>query len=251
MSVPESILANLRELNAWHLSSYASCSSPDSLESIGATWLCRIRDSAVEAVESLTDDDAFNLPDSIRDNGTDHEIADSAVPIYTNELWSTFVDVGGYNEDPTEYGTDTSDMDSLARVCLFMIAERVVSVVVDDVAETLATRLQYGLDEASNRGTLEGAAAASWVDVNEESAPIILAGIADVDPEIMDDLPTADLSGQIADVTTVADLLADADLSGIDVGSDIAQQLADAYEAAFTSAVEEKLTEACNYQING
>lgn len=114
---------NLTNLSAYRLSSDADCASPDTLESVGARFLLGIRDAVHEM---LTDSD-----DPTGDFGDDiATIADDAVPIYTSDIWATFVDLGAYNEDPTEMGADGSDMEQAAKVCLYIIASRLADVLV-------------------------------------------------------------------------------------------------------------------------
>jgi hypothetical protein len=48
-------------------------------------------------------------------------------------LWSEFTDLAAYQEDPTEYGVDGSDMEQSARVCLYIIAERLATALFDEV----------------------------------------------------------------------------------------------------------------------
>lgn len=251
MSLPESIVTEVKQWSAFRLSSEADCSSPDSLTSPGAEFLDTVRVATVERLNYLSDDDLMSLPDSFTDVGAHNEIADGSVPVYTHDLWATFVDVGGYREDPSDYGDGSeTNMDQLANVCLYLIAERLVGSIVESVGSMLSDAIDLGVERATDRGTAEGTAAATWVEIPDADTALWFAGgIANIDPEIMDALPSADLSGQHADHTTVADLITDADLSGIDPASDIGQQLADAYEEAFSSAVEAEVVRACNYQL--
>lgn len=107
--------------NGNQLSSMAGCASPDSFTSAGAKFLENIADSVIEAIDAgeMNDDRAA-------------EIADNAPDIYTHTMWSEFVDLCAYQEDPTELGADASDMDKCARICLYMIAERLVSAIRED-----------------------------------------------------------------------------------------------------------------------
>lgn len=102
-------------LNAYQLARLAECPGPDSLTSHGARFLERVQDDYREAVE-----------DERYDDDTAHEIADGAVPIYTHEMWLTFVDLCAYQEDPSELGYDGSDMDKDGSACLYIIAQRLV-----------------------------------------------------------------------------------------------------------------------------
>jgi hypothetical protein len=85
-----------------------------------------VRDAVVDAWEyndkQVGEDEALGLVLEAADGGPD---------IYTHQMWSEFVDLCAYNEDPTELGADASDMDHCARVCLYMIAERCARAVMD------------------------------------------------------------------------------------------------------------------------
>lgn len=131
-------------LTTWHLANLADCGSPDKpdrygfdpspnglsfLPSPGAQFLRLVADSTAEAIDYAGED--FD-PDSY----DPCEDADGSVPVYAHELWSTFVDLAAYNEDPSELGYDSeSDMETLARVCLYMIAERLAVALVAEWAD--------------------------------------------------------------------------------------------------------------------
>ena len=106
------------------LARMADCASPDSEDSPGAHFLEMVADSVVEAVEY--GDDRDDIP---------WAAADQCVPIYTYDVWRTFVDLGAWQEDPTELGADGSDMEQAAKVCLFAIGERLAAAVLDDMGE--------------------------------------------------------------------------------------------------------------------
>lgn len=112
----------------WRLARLADCSDPDKVDSPGALFLFSIEDDARERWEDMTTDE--READDIVD--TWHEVADRAVPIYTHELWSMFVDLGAYNEDPTELGITADDMTLCAQVALYMIAERLCHALADE-----------------------------------------------------------------------------------------------------------------------
>ncbi len=109
---------------AHSLANMADTACPDTQESAGAQFLLRVQDWVNEALEYEED-----LED-VRDRSG--EGADGAVPVYTGEIWSAFVDLGAYREDPTELGCDGSDMDQAARVCLYMIADRLIHALLDE-----------------------------------------------------------------------------------------------------------------------
>jgi hypothetical protein len=124
-------ITTLRELSINRLAGDAGCSDPDSGNnepmSDGARLLNQVRDGVIEAIEYAPD--ARDYDDQIS------EIADSAPDVYTHRLWSEFVDLGAYNEDPTELGFDGSDMEQGARVCLYIIADRLARSLFDMVAD--------------------------------------------------------------------------------------------------------------------
>lgn len=106
------------------LARMADCGYPDSWKSPGAEFLTGIRDDVAEAIEY--------------EGGQERsisEIADGAVPVYTHEMWQTFVDLQAYREDPSELGFDGEDMVQGAQYCLYMIAERLASALWDDMAQ--------------------------------------------------------------------------------------------------------------------
>lgn len=120
------------DLNAYHLARLADCATPDGLESAGALFLNSIADAVAEQIAWNVTEDGQTTEEAIatiRDES--HEIADGAADVYTHAMWAEFVDLAAYNEDPSEYGHDSSDMDQLARTCLYIIAERLVYVLLD------------------------------------------------------------------------------------------------------------------------
>lgn len=109
----------LRNLSIYRLSNEASCAGPDSNESAGARFLDSVRDAVIDHIEYQGQ---VGDPDDWSD--TISEIADNAPDVYTSTLWAEFVDLAAYTEDPTEFGFSGSDMEQGARICLYMIAER-------------------------------------------------------------------------------------------------------------------------------
>lgn len=116
----------MTEHNAYTLARLAEVQSPDSLESAGARFLISI----ANAVDDLDADDLTN-----EDQLT--QIADDAPDIYTHTMWSEFVDLCAYQEDPTELGADASNMDQCARICLYMIAQRLTTALVTERLEAV------------------------------------------------------------------------------------------------------------------
>jgi len=111
----------------WYLARIAGCGDPYSATSPGAEWLCRFPNAAQEILDyAQTDSDA---QDAIR------EQADSLVPVYTRELWNTFVDVAAYDEDVSDFGPIDA-MENAAHVALYMIGERLLSSLIEAARES-------------------------------------------------------------------------------------------------------------------
>ena len=106
-------------LTVWHLANDADCAGPDSPDSPGAQFLEQVQDAVVELTEHKPDTE----PDDMDYDGAVHELADSAVPVYTHEFWQTFVDLAAYAEDTSDYGP-LEDVEQTCKVGVYMIAER-------------------------------------------------------------------------------------------------------------------------------
>jgi hypothetical protein len=120
----------------WQLARLADVTDPDAHDGMGFS-----ADQGTTPVEGSPGAkflrsvayDVANLLDEA-DEDTPSEIADSAVPIYTHEMWSTFVDLAAYTEDISELGAEDAEMDKQAATALYMIAERLASALIE--AET-------------------------------------------------------------------------------------------------------------------
>lgn len=128
------------EHSPFHLSGLADCYSPDSSDSPGAEFLASVARDVAEHVEPYrTDEDDLDVyrarVDDLQQDAA-HEIADSAVPIYTHDRWATFVDLGAYNEDVTEF-VEVSDLTDAAGVALYMIASRLVAALAQELTDAL------------------------------------------------------------------------------------------------------------------
>lgn len=131
MSHLSDYLDDVKTWTAFRLSSEADCMSPDSADSEGARFLGSVRNEIVEAIEQADADDLENLDD----DGSLHEIADNAPDYRTHTRWQEFVDLGGYQEDISEYGDYGDDLTRAAGVALFMIADKLVRAIVDGAIE--------------------------------------------------------------------------------------------------------------------
>lgn len=112
-------LEEIKVLSAYSLAGMADCQCPDDRESPGAKMLVRVRDNVVEGIEN----ESITL-DDFDDSGQLHEIADGAPSVYTHELWSQFVDLGAYFEDPDIEGEWPNDLNRAASIALYQIADR-------------------------------------------------------------------------------------------------------------------------------
>jgi hypothetical protein len=126
----ESTATEIRNWTAYHLANLADCASPDNENSAGAKFLESVRDDIIEAWEY---NDQTHDDDTLRDIVA--QAADNAPDIYTSRMWEQFVDLAAYREDPTELGSDGSDMEQAARVCLYMIAERLGNAIATTLVE--------------------------------------------------------------------------------------------------------------------
>jgi hypothetical protein len=108
----------------WQLARMADCADPDSLLSPGAIFLRDIYDAATSERDQYDDDDSDAA----------HSIADDIVPQATYDVWQTFTDLAAWTEDPTDLGFDGTDMEQGAKVCLYIIAERLALAVMEEAA---------------------------------------------------------------------------------------------------------------------
>lgn len=123
---------------AYRLANDADCAGPDSQESAGAKFLSSVRDDVIEHITyawEYSDLDESERYDANRASDVAHEVADNAPDVYTYTMWAEFTDLAAWQEDPSELGTDSSDMEQSARVCLYMIAERLASAMLADLQE--------------------------------------------------------------------------------------------------------------------
>ncbi|WJN63166.1 Ocr-like antirestriction protein [Streptomyces phage phiScoe44] len=129
-------IETIKDLKFWHLSHMVDVTSPDGEDSPGASFLKGIRDSVVEQVEYLVEQGSTveEAVESIRYNGSDSEIADGAVPIYTYLKWQTFTDIAAWEVDLAEI-TDVSepmDLDKQSNLALYLVASNLVSMLLDE-----------------------------------------------------------------------------------------------------------------------
>lgn len=126
MTKVEDLLKEMGERTSYNLAHEAECMWPDHhTTSPGAKFLTGIRDAVIDQADDIVGDQWEDIP---------WEIADAAVPVYTHELWMTFVDLGAYREDPEELGS-SDDMDGKGRTCLYLIADRLARSMVGELRD--------------------------------------------------------------------------------------------------------------------
>ncbi len=150
MSNLSDCISELKERSAFWLagSDQANTYPPDGLDSEGAQFLTSVRDAALEWWSYM--------PEADRDDAdaAASEQTDACVPVYTHQMWKTFIDLGAYNEDDATDVTDT--MTGMASYALHLIAERLFLAL---VAELIEAREEDELDEDECEGheSLDGA----------------------------------------------------------------------------------------------
>ena len=112
------------------------------------------------------------------------------------------------------------------------------------------TDYDHAIAKAAEIGAEHGHNAATWFETDNPAA--ILQMLEDGDPIVYASLPQPDLSGQWADGYTPAQLSADTDMYVAYDGSEpdeALSELCDAYEEAFSMAVEAEVGRVCRYHL--
>ncbi|AFV51386.1 hypothetical protein FDG66_gp66 [Streptomyces phage phiCAM] len=134
-----SIIEDIQGRSAYSLASDADTLCPDSLESPGARLLSSVRDSVIEAVEWKVEHDGLSLTEAaeeVRDGDELGEIADGAPSVYTHQVWTEFLDLGGYNEDLEPHDLNVDDLNKIPGIALYHIAYRLASVLLEEIADS-------------------------------------------------------------------------------------------------------------------
>ncbi len=104
-------------------------------------------------------------------------------------------------------------------------------------------------DEARKQGLEDGTAAGSWVidgNTSTETARKILDGIEDLDPMILDVLPSAPLSGEYADGLLPRDVLGWYGMTEDDTAAD---SILSAYEDGYSEGVMHEVERSARYMV--
>jgi hypothetical protein len=122
----------------WKLARHVGVSSPDSLNSPGAAFLCKIRDHILDESERILT--AEYPEDEVS------EIADSAAEIVsTYETWQIFTELELYNWDSGLYG----DEETVKRGDITQFAQSVLWEVASDLANIIYSELVSALEAAN------------------------------------------------------------------------------------------------------
>lgn len=141
---PAEIIDRIKDYNPFQLACDAECHGPDGNATSGALLLTTVRDGVRELLEEADDDwrEAFASDESHANySGELAQIADDAPDTYTPTMWAEFVELGAFNEDPTELGFEGEDMDRGARICLYLIADRLAHALIDEVHQEFTEHL--------------------------------------------------------------------------------------------------------------
>lgn len=129
----QTVIHEMSELHPFGLANRADVYSPDTEDSPGAVFLARVRD---DVTELLGDVDAESW-DSLDQSDRIHEIADSAVPVYTGERWAVFADLGAWETDVSDLSGGGEDMTTLAGFALYEVAQTLTHSLITEAAGAL------------------------------------------------------------------------------------------------------------------
>jgi hypothetical protein len=133
-----------------------------------------------------------------------------------------------------------------------LMIERVVQGARERGAEVIVEQPSYDalIARADAAGKEHGLAAASWYfdgNTTRETYEHVLRGIEDGDPEVMDTLPCAPLSGEWADDPTPTTVLKEL---GVDEADAAADDYLRAYEDGFYEASTDEIVRVARYQLS-
>jgi hypothetical protein len=97
-------------------------------------FLIGIRDAVIELTDEIGADDWQRLAVENYAGAID-ELRDSAVSVYTWEKWQQFIGTRAWSEDLSDWMPDTTDLDKLAALALYSIAQRLAVALVAEIAD--------------------------------------------------------------------------------------------------------------------
>jgi hypothetical protein len=134
-----SILEDIKGRHVYSLAADAETLDPDGEDSPGARLLSGVRDAVIEAVEWRVENDGLSLTEAaeeVRDGDALGEIADGAPSVYTHQVWTEFLDLGGYREDLEPHDLNVDDLSKIPGIALYHIAYRLASVLLEEIADS-------------------------------------------------------------------------------------------------------------------
>lgn len=167
-----------------------------------------------------------------------HEIADGSVPVYTSELLALACEDNGLGTEEPEIGPAFDGSPTPTNIIAANVYERITADLFEHFEEIRAAADL--LERAEQEGYDAGAAAGSWLldgNSTEADARRLLVGIEEGDPEVLDELPSAPLSGEWADGPTPAGVLASL---GLDEDADEAEDVLRAFEDGYARGVQDE-----------
>jgi hypothetical protein len=134
-----SIIEDIKGRHIFSLARDAETLDPDGEDSPGARLLSSVRDSVIEAVEWKVENDELTpaeAAEEVRDGDELGQIADSAPSVYTHQVWTEFLDLGGYREDLEAHELNLDDLSKIPGIALYHIAYRLASVLLEEIADS-------------------------------------------------------------------------------------------------------------------
>lgn len=132
-------VAEWRQLSWRDLTEYADVKvAVAGSEGEGPDFLRRIRDDLAERVEWLIDNEPESLSaDYLSDLA--HEVADAAVPVYTDDVWGVFCYLRAWDVDDEGLIVDSGEIDltRMAMTAVYVVARRVADRLLDELVADL------------------------------------------------------------------------------------------------------------------
>lgn len=140
-------LAELMQATAYELADMADVSRTGG--GAGDRFLLDVRDAW--ANELINDEGLPLAPDEAEDVW--NQIADDAPSVYTGRKWEQFTDLSAWSEDVSDLAGDITDMDKLASIALYMIADRLLHALYNELHDDdqIVARQEF-YDELLYRG---------------------------------------------------------------------------------------------------
>lgn len=122
----------LRAKSVYELARLAECGDPTILatrRNYGAEFLDNVRDSVIEAFEY---DSWGTYPED-----TASQLADSCIPVWNNEIASTWTDLAGWTIDADDLSEGTTDVIKLMSLGLYVAGDRLARALFEEYKHTL------------------------------------------------------------------------------------------------------------------